>query len=88
MAAPHIADVLKTDDLNLSLITKRMFAEGEGPSAYVTDLMAHEGLGLAKFLQRACKKFSLTLNPRNPTNRKATTEQNQSILTFFWLGLG
>ena len=40
MTAPHmeyIDDVLKTDDLNLLLITKRMFAEREGPSAYVTD---------------------------------------------------
>ena len=37
---------------------------------------------------RACKKFSLTLNPRNPTNRKATTNQIQEIRTFFRLGLG
>ena len=37
---------------------------------------------------RACKKLSLTLNPRNPTNRKATTNQIQEIRTFFRLGLG
>ena len=33
-------------------------------------------------------KISLTLNPRNPTNRKATTNQIQEIRTFFRLGLG
>ena len=43
------------------------------------DQRAREGLG---------KKFSLTLNARNPTNRMATTNQMQEIRTFSRLGLG
>ena len=67
MTATHteyIDDVLKTDDLNLSLITKRMFAEGEGPSTYMTDRMAREGLGLAKFFASTCRRHALAKNSR------------------------
>ena len=67
MTAPHmeyIDDVLKTDDLNLLLITKRMFAEREGPSAYVTDRMARKVLVLVKFFASVCRRHALAKNSR------------------------
>ena len=84
----------KDKHLEEPLFTARDFkAYKRGGSNYVPEKMVicYWRYSLAYFKRKykgKYKKFSLTLNPRNPTNRKETTNQKQKIRTFSRLGLG
>ena len=77
--------MLKRDESHLSLTSMSANSKIKKNLNYGPE--GARGFRVIKIL-RACKKFSLTLNPRNPTNRKATTNQMQEIRTFSRLGLG